>query len=641
MVWVQMGGTCLARVAWRAGALGALAVLLGFSDAAVAAGNCALGTDPDADSVCTAIDNCPLWPNSAQTDSNGDGIGDACLCGDVDANNQFDAADIAVITRYIAGLSPGPASDLPLLCDVFGNGDCSGDEAIELRKILAGLVGPAVLCADFRVIREHALGRIGYGGDDWSRDRTEQLGLIGYIQEQLDPSSIPDDEFETQLDAYRSGTLATLGKSIPVLESQFCDTGDSRCTDRREGPDVVVAQLAEIKLLRAIYSRRQLEAVLLDFWFNLFNVDGVSEFARWSTPEYEEQNIRPHVLGRFEDLAQGMTQGLAMLDYLDLRRSTATNANENFARELMELHTAGKEGTYDEADVQEVMRILTGYTYDGDRIFEYKSGRHDDGIKQVSFENTPPWIFDGTLGCDDRPAADFSNEGEILLCLLARHPKTAERVSRRLIERFVAEEAPQSLVDSATQVWLSTDGDIAAVMGAILLNTEFISTRHFRSKFKRPHHEVASLIRSVGKGTQGPSLILEEFNGSLRADSYRGLIRALDLMGERLYAAGPPTGYPEASAAWTTESGLLSRMNAATAVLEGLGDPSAHFGINGGSAVDMFQMLENRLLPSRFERSTVENLFLMLAALPGNTTTEVRIREAAIFLLSSPEFMLH
>ena len=161
-----------------------------------------------------------------------------------------------------------------------------------------------------------------------------------------------------------------------------------------------------IKLLRAVYSRHQLEAVLLDFFLNHFNVNGFTRIAIWAEQSYEQDSLRPHVLGRFEDLVQAMAEGLAMLDYLDQRRSRVGNVNENFARELAELHTVGKVGTFDEQDVQEITRVLTGYTYDSDRVFEYKAYLHDPGVKVVTLENTEPWVFDGTLGgakADARP----------------------------------------------------------------------------------------------------------------------------------------------------------------------------------------------------------------------------------------------
>ena len=622
-------------------AIGASLLLSTTSSTALAAGGCALGTDPDGDSVCDPIDNCPLWPNPNQRESDGDGIGDACQCGDVNGNATFEAADLAVVTRYIASLAPGPTTDIPLRCDVHGDGDCSTDELMELRKALAGRSALVDYCADGNVLREHVLGRIGYGGDDWSRMRVEQLGLFGYILEQLDPDTISDADFEAELLPYTTSTLATWGKSIPELESQFCVSGTSLCFNRIDGPEVVPAQLAEIKLLRAIYSRRQLEAVLLDFWFNLFNVDATSQIARWAAAEYEQQNIRPHVLGKFEDLVQAMTEGLAMLDYLDLRRSRAGNLNENFARELMELHTAGKEGTYDENDVQAVTRILTGYTYDENRIFEYKFARHDKGIKRVSFENTPVWVFDGSQGCGNRSAFDFSNEGRVLICLLAQHPKTAERISRRLIVRFVGEQASQELIDQAKQTWLDSGGDIRQVMMTILTSAEFLSMRHFRAKTKRPHHTVASMVRAVGKGAQGYSIILDDYTDVLRRASLNSLVGDLDLMGERLYAADPPTGYPEQSAPWTTESGLLFRMNAATKIVGRLRDPLAHFGISTGGTNGILAILTPHLLPARFEPESIEGVRQMLLTTHAQASAELRAREAAVVLLSSPEFMLH
>jgi uncharacterized protein (DUF1800 family) len=499
-------------------------------------------------------------------------------------------------------------------------------------------------CPGYRLVVEHVLARVGFGADRPTRWQIYRRGLRDYLREQLYPQAVADPEFDLQLEPYVFGPYSIWGKSIPTLESQFCNMGGALCTDRISNIRHANANLAEVKFLRAAYSDRQLEAVLLDFWLNHFNADGAQRIARWAEQDYEQASLGPHVLGYFEDLLLGMTKGIAMLDYLDLRRNLSGNTNENFARELLELHTVGKIGTFDEEDVQQVALVLTGWTYNSDREFVYRPGRHDDSVKVVTLENTEPWVFDGTLGCEGLPASEFENEGHVLLCLLARHPRTAERLSRKLVQRFVAEEPPDALVKRVAAAWLRTKGNLRRVVATILFSPEFLSLEYERAKVKRPYVYTASLVRAVGAGSEGYSELVDQAYSTARERaSFHGIMGELESMGERLYLAPPPTGYPEISAAWASAGGLLARMNLADRIVREIRDPAAYWRIPAGAAgLEIVTRLGVALAPGALTPRTRWAIAKYIdAGLPPETPLDERVRQAARVLLASPEFMLH
>ena len=499
-------------------------------------------------------------------------------------------------------------------------------------------------CRGYRRVVEHVLGRIGFGADQRTRWRVYRLGLKGYLVDQLYPDALADPAFENQLDPYTFGPFAIWGKSIPTLESQFCLEGGPLCTDRLSNIRHANANLAEVKFLRGAYSSRQLEAVLLDFWLNHLNVDGAQRIARWAEQAYEQDSLRPHVLGRFEDLLLAMAKGIAMLDYLDLRRNLFPNTNENFGRELLELHTVGKVATFDEEDVQQVSAVLTGWTFTGDREFVYREHRHDPAIKIVTLEDTEPWIFDGTLGCDGIPASEFENEGHVLLCLLARHPRTAERMSRKLIGRFVTEDPSGEFVKRVTRVWLRTDGDLRRVMATILFSREFLSLKYARTKVKRPYVYAASVVRAIGPGSEGTSEIADQpYSGGGERSSFHGIMGDLGGMGEALYLAPPPTGYPEASPAWASAGGLLERMNQAERIVREIPDPVRHWRIpQGATGRRIVARLEIALSPGALTPRTRWAIAQYVdEGLPRDTSLEERVRQAARVILASPAFVLH
>ncbi len=336
-------------------------------------------------------------------------------------------------------------------------------------------------------------------------------------------------------------------------------------------PQAVIANdLAEGKLYRAIESERQLQELLTDFWFNHFNVFLDKGADRFLVPAYEREAIRPYVLGKFEELVRATAEHPAMLFYLDNwqsvspeavaemqrrmpRRPGAVNAsgkikkmperglNENYARELMELHTLGVDGGYTQKDVTEVARAFTGWTIRDPRrdgTFFFNARVHDRGEKTV-------------LGVTV-PAGGGQEDGTRVIALLARHPSTAKFVSTKLARYFVADEPPASLIEKMTRTWASTGGDIRAVLHTMIDAPEFFSQGAYRAKVKTPLQMIVSAVRATGASV----------------DFAMPLAQQIAQLGQPLYRKQEPTGYSSLAADWVNSSALLARMNFSLALAQ-------------------------------------------------------------------------
>ncbi|MBV9760966.1 MAG: DUF1800 domain-containing protein [Acidobacteriaceae bacterium] len=314
---------------------------------------------------------------------------------------------------------------------------------------------------------------------------------------------------------------------------------------------VVASDLTEAKLLRAIYSNRQLEELLVDFWFNHFNVFLNKGGDRYLTPAYERDAIRPHVFGKFYDLLVATAESPAMLFYLDNWQSVAPTAvgpnpnrnkrglNENYGRELLELHTLGVDGGYTQKDVIEVARCFTGWTIANPRkggAFEYNDKVHDKGQKVVLGH-----VIAAGGGMDD---------GLEALRILADHPSTAYFISLQLARRFVADDPPPSLVNRMALTFGKTGGDLRAVMQTMLASPEFWSQGAYRAKIKTPFEMVVSAMRATNADVESAFALGNE----------------LQKLGEPLYRKAEPTGYSSANAEWVSTAALLERMNFAVAL---------------------------------------------------------------------------
>ena len=418
----------------------------------------------------------------------------------------------------------------------------------------------------------------------------------------------------------------------------------------------VIAELSQQRILRAVYSERQLEEVLVDFWMNHFNVFVGKGQVRNYLTEYERDVVRPRVFGKFRDLLGATAQSPAMLFYLDNWQSAAPEGvattaeaernrnavrrahpgaglpdrrrrlqdpgmrdpqmpggpamppqqrsrgiNENYARELMELHTLGVDGGYTQKDVQEVARAFTGWTIANPRLgggFHFDPRRHDDGEKVV-------------LGHRIK-AGGGQGDGDAILDLLARHPSTARFIATKLARRFVADEPPAALVDRAARKFKDTDGDIREVVRAIVTSPEFLDDSYRRAKTKNPFEFVVSAVRATG----------------LDISNALPLVQSLRDLGMPHLRAQPPTGYADKAEAWVNSGALLGRMNFAVALTSGrmraLG-PIAP--ANPPTAEDARRALFSVALADDVSAST--------AATVAKATTPA---QTAALILGSPEF---
>jgi uncharacterized protein (DUF1800 family) len=406
---------------------------------------------------------------------------------------------------------------------------------------------------------------------------------------------------------------------------------------------VVTEELIQAKLLRAIYSDRQLEEVMTDFWFNHFNVFIGKGADRYMLTSYERDVIRPHALGKFEDLLVATAKSPAMLFYLDNWLSVGPNSdfangipkrtgnnnrrrlprqrpasvkqakgkrgglNENYGRELMELHTLGVNGGYTQKDVTEVARVLTGWTLKQPKEgggFTFEERMHEPGDKHL-------------LGHRIKPNGE--KEGREVLHILARHPSTARFISTKLAMRFVSDDPPPALIDRMTQTFLKKGGDIREVLKTMFDSPEFWAPESYRAKVKTPLEFVVSAVRASAA----------EVSDALP------LARQLQNMGMQLYGMQPPTGYSMKAETWVNSSALLGRMNFSLALttgkLKGVQVDSTHILDTGPSDPQAtLAALETSLLAGDVSRQTHDTIVKQMQ--PNNKNT------IAGLLLGSPEF---
>jgi len=419
---------------------------------------------------------------------------------------------------------------------------------------------------------------------------------------------------------------------------------------------VVVGELMQAKLLRAIYSERQLDEVMADFWFNHFNIFINKGADRFLLTSYERDAIRPHALGKFEDLLVATAKSPAMMFYLDnwlsvgpdsevglgiaprgrggrrrghlpgaqnrpaKGKKLATGLNENYGRELMELHTLSVNGGYSQRDVSEVAKVFTGWTIEQPRKgggFRFEPRMHEPGNKIV-------------LG--HRIKENGEKEGLEVLHMLARNPKTAHFVSQKLAMRFVSDDPPATLVERMTQTFLKKDGDIREVMRTMLKSPEFWSPEAYRGKVKTPLEFVVSAVRASGA----------------QVDDARALIGTLNNMGMMPYGMQPPTGYSMKADTWVNSSALLGRMNFALGLaagkVRGVSVNTSQLAAGATNAQQALAVLENSLLAGDISKQTHDTISKQLddpqiaqrklddAARPPNVAAITGL------ILGSPEF---
>jgi uncharacterized protein (DUF1800 family) len=522
----------------------------------------------------------------------------------------------------------------------------------------------------------HLLNRITYGPRPGELDRARRMGPEKFLDEQLGFESLDESALEERLAALPTlrMTPAELYQFYPPPQAAEQRAADKNAPPIFGRPPQILGELNQQKLVRAVSASRQLYEVMVDFWFNHFNVFALKDAGTWMVTAYERDHLRPHAMGKFRDLLRSVAASPAMLVYLDnwlsaapesmrprppaLRRpggqqpsraqtgtemapganSTAMPAeppqrpapgqqrrpgiNENYARELMELHTLGVEGGYTQKDVQEVARAFTGWTVD--RPFQgggfvFRPWMHDNGAKTV-------------LGISI-PAGGGLSDGLRVIDILSRHPSTARFISKKLCQRFVSDDPPARLIERAAQTFLKTDGDIREVLRTILTSPEFYSPAVFRAKVKSPLELAASAIRAIDGDTNG-------------APPLHDFVRR---MGQPLYQSQAPTGYGERSEQWMNTGVFLNRLNFATALAENrIGgteyEPVALIAPEGATDEAMISQLAALIIHTEL---APESRRAVLAGTSGPETVQIkegdpnarrRIMQMVGLLLATPEF---
>ncbi len=360
-----------------------------------------------------------------------------------------------------------------------------------------------------------ALGRLTFGPRPEELARASELGLSGWIEEQLAPEGLADREADLRVRRFDTLTLDP---------SALAEVRDE--TTRRE--------LQAATLLRAVHSKRQLHEVMVDFWSDHFSISTQKGDCAWLKTVDDREVIRPHALGRFRDLLVASMHSPAMLYYLDNQENRAGKPNENYARELLELHALGVGAGYSQGDVQEVARCLTGWTIDRHRRrgrFTFDAAAHDDGAKTV-------------LGVP-LAAGGGVRDGEQVCALLLAHPALPQFIANKLVRRFVADDPSPALVAAVADTFARTDGDIKATLRTVFHSSAFAAAP---PKFKRPLGYVAGALRQLGATTDGSSPLLD----------------LLAQMGQPLFQWPTPDGFPDYTAAWS--AALLARWRFALAL---------------------------------------------------------------------------
>ncbi len=446
----------------------------------------------------------------------------------------------------------------------------------------------------------HAMNRLGFGPRPDDIDRIGSVGVDRYIEEQLHPQSIAIPESLTaKVGSYRTLHMTPIALfreyQLPIMQARRENQGADKDTlkdaikDQRIRARIVMREAVEARFVRAIEGPRQLQEVMTAFWFNHFNVFAGKGLDNIWTGSFEETAIRPHTMGKFRTLLGATATHPAMLFYLDNWQNTAPNSpgakdkfegiNENYARELMELHTLGVNGGYTQQDVIALAHILTGWGLPKPRAERGASqypqfggsaggfgryrrffGPRDPDQPRPGPIDPSGFYFDPSR--HDSSAKTFLGhsiagsgmaEGEQALDILSRSPATARHLSFQLAQYFVADDPPKPLVDRMTERYLHSDGDIREVLATIFTSPEFWDRRYYAAKFKSPYEYVISSVRATG----------------VEVRNYRPLYGTMQLLGMPLYACQTPNGYSNTQDAWLNADAMMMRISFATALGNG------------------------------------------------------------------------
>ena len=454
----------------------------------------------------------------------------------------------------------------------------------------------------------HFMNRTSFGIRQAEYLAAKGMGLDAWVNLQLNPAPLDVSALETAI----STNFTTISLSGPALYNTY-------------GPQTQLqfqplSELRAATLLRQVYSPRQLFEVMVEFWTNHFSVEHAGQFVRMAKT-LDDRDIREHALGNFRDLLRANAHGPAMLYYLDNYVNVKGNPNENYGRELLELHTLGVDGGYTEADVVEVARAFTGWSVNTRRAeFVFVANNHDTEAKTV-------------LG--KRLAANRGmQDGEDVLDLLASHPSTARFIASKLIRRFVVDTPSEDLVMKVSTTFIKSGGDIKAMLRTIFGSVDFAASADL--KVKRPAEFVVSALRVSESTLTGTTY-------------YRVLTDRLEGLGQQFSNWPTPDGYPDIQGYWINTSAWLNRWNYAFALSDGTLDRGllineATLAAGAQTPEQIVDRLTERLL--RRELTSADRAAMVtLAAANGSatatltgTTLSTRIREVIAVLLSSRYF---
>lgn len=457
----------------------------------------------------------------------------------------------------------------------------------------------------------HLINRLSFGATSGQIQEVVKMGIETYINTQLQPQTLPyPDALNQRLQPLETiflqpGDLIQEEKRLIEeakrlnLDSQFANKV------RQQFKQKILQQARRGRFIRAYSSPRQLEEVMVDFWYNHFNVFvNKGDLTQKFFSSYEQHAIRPHTLGKFRQLLMATAQHPAMLVYLDNWRNTAPGSpgatgdfqglNENYARELLELHTLGVNGGYTQADIIALAKILTGWGLfippDNTQTkagFYFDSSRHDFSDK----------VF---LGKTIKGSG--ITEGEEALTILSRHPSTAKQISYKLAQAFVSDNPPESLVNKMAETFLTTDGEIAQVLKTLFQSAEFWNPDVYQTKFKPPYRYIISVMRAMGNVTH-----FEPIDG------------ILNQLGMPLYACPSPDGYKNTQSAWLNPDTMVRRSSLSVPLSNGL--------LRDGNPIEAQLLIDT--LGNNFSAKTRSVL----------EQTAPHLKSAVI--LGSPEFMMY
>jgi uncharacterized protein (DUF1800 family) len=467
----------------------------------------------------------------------------------------------------------------------------------------------------------HLLNRSSLGIGAGDIDRVQSLGIDKYIQQQLNPDTIVESAILTE----KLSKLETINLSPAELFQQYNPNrqvnGQQLSQEikkvQQQQAKQVTNEAIEARLWRSIYSQRQLQEVMVDFWYNHFNVYADKGIDRLWVGAYEREAIRPNALGKFRNLLGATARHPAMLFYLDNWQNSAPNAskkgrfkglNENYARELMELHTLGVDGGYKQDDIVALAQIFTGWGFKqpGQKIpdgysFQFNADRHD---------------FSNKLFLNQSITGSGIAEGDRALDILSKHPSTARQISFKLAQYFVADNPPKSLIDKLSKRFIATDGDIKLVLATLFDSPEFWNSKYYGQKFKTPYQYAISSIRSTG----------------MNVNNVKPLNDFLKQLGMSIYGCPTPNGYKNTQEAWLNPDSMTRRINYATNLANGKLPISASI-TTAANTLPTSQVV--KIDPVALAITLGDNFSTRTQQALSSSSPEIR----SALILGSPEFM--